>query len=99
VSNYIVAYDITCPRRLARLHRHLVKIATPIEYSVFYLCADERQLDDLLAELVALIDPKTDDLRCYPLPERGLKARLGKATFPSGIVYTGLPAQWSEELP
>lgn len=66
MNNYIVAYDITCPRRLTRLHRHLVKIATPIEYSVFYLCIDARQLDSLLAEMVALIDPRTDDLRCYP---------------------------------
>ncbi len=97
MSDYLIAYDITSPRRLQKMHRYLQKVAVPIQYSVFYLSLDERQLGKLLAEAEALIDKISDDLRCYPLPSRGLKTRLGRATFPTGIQYTGLPARWMEE--
>lgn len=97
MSDYLIAYDITSPRRLQKMHHYLQKLAIPIEYSVFYLSLDERQLPKLLAEAEALIDRTRDDLRCYPLPQRGLKTRLGRATFPAGIQYTGLPAQWIGE--
>lgn len=41
-----------------------------------------------------MIDPGSDDLRCYPLPQRGLRARLGKANLPAGIYYSAMPAEW-----
>lgn len=97
MSDFIIAYDITSPRRLQKMHRFLQKSAVPIQYSVFYLSLDERQLPKLLDEAESLIDKCSDDLRCYPLPARGLKTRLGRSTFPTGIQYTGLPAQWMEE--
>lgn len=33
--NWIVAYDVSSPRRLQRIHRFMVGQASPIEYSVF----------------------------------------------------------------
>ncbi|SCX27306.1 hypothetical protein SAMN05216379_13715 [Nitrosomonas eutropha] len=30
MSDFIICYDITHPRRLARLHRYLVKRAVPV---------------------------------------------------------------------
>lgn len=97
MADYIVAYDITHPRRLARVYRALCKLGVPIEYSVFWLTCDPRQIVRYLSDLAALIDDRHDDLRCYPLPVRGLKIRLGRATFPSGIHYTDLPLVWQEE--
>lgn len=94
MADYLVAYDITDPRRLARVYRALCKVAVPIEYSVFYLTCDPRQVVRTLADLACLIDKRSDDLRCYPLPSRGLKIRLGRAHFPSGIHYTDLPETW-----
>jgi CRISPR-associated protein Cas2 len=96
VADYLVAYDITHPRRLARLYRALCKVAVPIEYSVFYLTSDPRQVVRILADLASLIDKRSDDLRCYPLPARGLKLHLGRAHFPSGIHYTDLPESWGD---
>jgi CRISPR-associated endonuclease Cas2 len=96
MADYLIAYDITQPRRLAKVYRHLLKNAVPIEYSVFYATVDERRIDVIMAEAASMIDPKTDDLRCYPLPQRGLKIRLGRATLPAGIYYTGMPNQWIE---
>jgi CRISPR-associated endonuclease Cas2 len=97
MPDYLIAYDITCPKRLNRLHRYLMKIAMPIQYSGFFLTTDERNLESLMQGAQALIDPKTDDLRCYPLPARGLRQRLGRAALPAGILWTGLPAQWQTE--
>lgn len=96
MADYLVAYDITDPKRLARVHRALCKSAIPIEYSVFYLTCDPRQVVRILADLASLIDARSDDLRCYPLPVRGLKVRLGRAHFPEGIHYTDLPEAWSQ---
>lgn len=96
MSEYLIAYDITSPRRLARMHRYLSRIGAPIQYSIFYVTLDERALERCLAEAASLIDPREDDLRCYPLPERGLRQRLGKATLPAGICWTGLPTEWME---
>jgi CRISPR-associated protein Cas2 len=70
----------------------MVDRATPIEYSIFLFCGSERALDECLATIGTLIDEKTDDVRCYPLPQRGLQERIGLATLPEGIQWTALPA-------
>lgn len=92
--DFLIAYDITSPRRLGRMFRFLQQHAVPIEYSVFMAHEDTRRMRALLDEAAALIDPAEDDLRCYPLPARGLRARLGRTTLPVGIVYSDLPAAW-----
>jgi CRISPR-associated protein Cas2 len=94
MADYIIAYDITSPRRLARIYRYMQKTGVHIEYSVFYVTCDNRRILAILDELAALIDPRHDDLRCYPLPARGVKLSLGKAILPAGIIYTGLPPAW-----
>ncbi|GEM_PF-730021 len=93
-ADFLIAYDITSPRRLGRMHRCLSRVAVPIEYSVFYFTGEVGQLVDVLRQAAALIDQGTDDLRCYPLPRRGLKTRLGRATLPEGVFYSDLPAAW-----
>lgn len=94
MTDYVICYDISHPRRLGRLFRYLKKRAVPLQYSVFLFCGDDRQLDRCLDGAQELIDPKEDDLRAYPLPQRGFKARLGRAALPEGIQWSGLPAAW-----
>jgi len=89
---WLIGYDITQPRRLQRVHRAMVDRATPIEYSIFLLVGSERDLAECLAAVRPLIDSRTDDVRCYPLPLRGLQERIGRATLPDGIQWTALPA-------
>lgn len=96
MTDLLIAYDITHPKRLARVHRALTRFAVPIQYSVFIAQGDLRTLKARLAEVVALIDPDADDLRAYPLPQRGMKLRLGRATLPEGIYHTALPAAWHD---
>lgn len=94
MTDYIICYDISHPKRLGRVFRFLKKCAVPLQYSVFLFTGDDRQLDRCLAKAVQLIDMKEDDLRAYPLPARGLKARIGKPALPEGIQWSGLPVAW-----
>lgn len=89
---FVIGYDIASPRRLGRVHREMLKHACPLEYSVFLLVGTERAKDACLAGMARLMDKDEDDVRCYPLPSRGLQARIGRATLPEGIQWTGLPA-------
>jgi CRISPR/Cas system-associated endoribonuclease Cas2 len=75
----------------------MVRYATPIEYSVFVLHGSQEAAQRCLMEVLKFIDPREDDLRCYQLPVRGRQYRLGRASLPEGIVWTGLPesALWS----
>jgi CRISPR-associated protein Cas2 len=89
---YVIGYDIANPRRLQRVHREMCKHAAPLEYSVFLLVGDPRNKDLCLERLAALIKDGEDDVRCYPLPLRGFQGRVGRASLPAGIQWTGLPA-------
>lgn len=92
MTDWVIGYDIANPRRLARVYRRMCAHATPLEYSVFLLIGSAHAKDACLDEVAALIDPKDDDVRCYPLPGRGYQARIGRASLPAGITWTGLPA-------
>lgn len=94
MSDFVICYDISNPRRLGRLYRYLLKRAVPLQYSVFLFSGDDRQLDRCMEGAIELIDEKQDDLRVYPLPSRGLKARIGRPALPEGIQWSGMPTEW-----
>ena len=87
MREYIICYDITNPRRLGRIHRALKKAALPVQYSVFLFSGTPEQLALCLARLAAIMDPDTDDIRAYPLPQRGLRLAIGPGALPSGILW------------
>ena len=89
---FVIGYDISHPKRLQRAYRIMLNHAVPIEYSIFILNGTMRDAMRCMREVAHGIDPKEDDLRCYPLPSRGLQFRMGKASLPQGIVWTGLPS-------
>lgn len=80
---WLITYDITHPKRLARLHRFLVKLATPVQYSVFHFEGNPAQMGRLMADIAARIDPDTDDVRGYQLPENLSIDTLGRGGLPS----------------
>lgn len=82
---WLVAYDVACPRRLARVHRLLVAWALPAQYSVFLLVAARPAVDALVGELAKLIHPRQDDVRIFRL-EPGWMHSLGAPTFPRGVL-------------
>lgn len=92
---FIIAYDISNPKRLNKIYKSMCKFATPLQYSVFILNGTTEQCERCLQTITLLINPREDDFRCYPLPQYGYKSRIGSPTLPVGIVWTDLPNHWT----
>ncbi len=82
LRGWLITYDITEPRRLIRLHRFLVRQATPVQYSVFHFEGSAAQMGRLMADIARRIDSRTDDVRAYQLPERLNIDILGRGGLP-----------------
>ncbi|HHW75626.1 MAG TPA: CRISPR-associated endonuclease Cas2 [Xanthomonadaceae bacterium] len=84
---YLICYDIAeDPKRLSRVARYLEKFAFRVQYSVFVGSFFEHSLEGVLRGLERIIDPRKDDVRCYPLPERAEVVLLGPQMFPEDIL-------------
>lgn len=83
--NWLIAYDIADPRRLARVHRFLTSQAVPVQYSVFATRSTPMKIGMLKADLAGLIDLREDDVRIYPIPEPADLAVLGRKALPEGL--------------
>lgn len=64
---YVISYDIREPRRLVRVMRRVRQQAVPVQYSVYYAELYVHELNQLVAGLESLIDPKVDDIRIYAI--------------------------------
>jgi|SRR5690554_291734 len=94
-THYLVCYDVGGPlprmrRRLSRVRRCLIGVATPIQYSVFCGAFTPAGRKALLGELARRIDPRHDDLRLYPLPLQSPLLCLGRPVLPAGL-FTPMP--------
>ncbi len=63
----VVAYDVSCDRRRARLHRALSGWLGPVQKSVFEGRLVGGGLPPLERAVVKAIDPELDSVRLYPL--------------------------------
>ena len=79
---WLITYDIANPKRLARLHRFLVKQAVPVQYSVFHFEGSAARMGRLMADIENRIHPKQDDVRAYPLPEHLSIDTIGRGSLP-----------------
>lgn len=86
-ESWLLAYDITCPRRLKRVHYRLKKRALFVQESVAILRMDEDALDALLGLLEDHLDSRHDDLRVY------------RVDWPDGAWLTGPDARGNLLLP
>ena len=75
---WIIAYDISDPKRLGRVYRMMLKRGIPQQRSVFQATMNTIQARRLKDELAALIDHRADDVRIYPLPDTPEIIRLGR---------------------
>ena len=88
---HLIGYDISNEKRLIKVHKTLLKYATPIQYSVFLFEGTEKLLQECIENVLSIMHKKEDDLRVYQLPPNGAQWRLGKPFLPEGILLTGLP--------
>ncbi len=82
---YLICYDIRCPKRLQRVHACIKKYAVPVQYSVFHTQMRDSQLETLKEKLQAIIDNKHDDIRIYPLPVKPVITVIGQPFLPEGV--------------
>lgn len=68
-KRWLVAYDIACPVRLRRVHKYLRSEGLAVQYSVFILYANDREIRLVLDDLALLISASHDDLRAYHIPK------------------------------
>ncbi|MBZ0156080.1 MAG: CRISPR-associated endonuclease Cas2 [Alphaproteobacteria bacterium] len=76
-AHYLVCYDITKPRRLARVLRLMKGKGIHLQYSVFFCSLTWPELMELKEDLRSRIKEKEDDIRIYPLPAKALVSMMG----------------------
>ncbi len=99
MPSYIICYDIAHPRRLGQIYRELKKHALPVQYSVFLFTGTPTKLEQCLTRLEHLMNPHKDDIRVYPLPERGLRWSLGPSALPEGVIMGDMPSANQDPAP
>ena len=87
---WLVAYDITDPGRLGRVHRRLTKCALAIQYSLFLAVMSSAQIDRIRDDLRRLIRASEDDVRLYALRGPCEARLLGRRVLPSGVDLGGI---------
>jgi CRISPR-associated protein Cas2 len=76
-SNYLICYDITEPKRLAKVYKFMAGKGVHLQYSVFHCSLTWRELLMLKEKLSWLIEKEEDDIRIYPLPSNGKVVVMG----------------------
>lgn len=95
---WLVAYDVRDPRRLKNVHQLLKKIAVPVQYSMFATRASTAAIRHLARAIEQRIDPRADDVRLYPIPERPLIATIGPTFLPEEIMLIDARADLTDLL-
>ena len=71
-KNYLLCYDISDEKRLARLSKMVEKEAYRIQNSIFLLLAPTpSELNHIIAEVTKIIDKEKDDVRIYTIKNSG----------------------------
>lgn len=83
---YLVAYDISSPRRWSRVYRRLCACALRVQYSVFVGAFTPDSLAALAAKLRGELHRYEDDLRIYRLPACCAPVVRGRPAWPRGLL-------------
>ena len=79
---WLATYDISDPRNLVRVFKLLKKEGVPIQYSVFLINTNAVKISVLLGRISKMINPKTDDVRIYRIPEKAWITCIGASIIP-----------------
>jgi len=94
----LIAYDIKDPKTLQKLNRYLKDIAFSIQYSVFINKSTLGQIEDVIQDISVIINPRTDDVRIYTLPDNPEITVLGSNNFPSGVnIFDITPVKFNHD--
>ena len=77
----VVAYDITDPKRLARVAKVCEDYGVRVQYSIFECRLDEDEFTDFWLELLEEIDDDEDRMVAYKIDARCAKETLTAGTM------------------
>lgn len=80
---YLVCYDVSCPKRLYRVHRYLLGFKVGGQKSFFECWFTPAELRAAQRELATLIDPVEDRVHIFQLDPRMAMEGLGIAVPPA----------------
>lgn len=80
---YLVCYDVSCPRRLYRVHKFLLGYKVGGQKSFYECWLTQVELRHVRDTLTALIDPAEDRVHLFALDPRMKPDCLGLATRPA----------------
>lgn len=75
-NHYLVAYDICDNKRRRRLLKVLEDYAYRLQYSVFEMCVDEKDLKKVKSWIEKVINKKEDSVLIYELGALAIKSRI-----------------------
>lgn len=84
---YLLCYDISCPKRLGRVHRRVKRAGLALQYSVFDLSLSASELKQLVADLKEIIHPGQDDIRIYGLNSDAYIYSVGVSHIPEDVLF------------
>jgi CRISPR-associated protein Cas2 len=92
---WIIAYDITCPRRWRRFYRLVREYGVRLQWSVFLVTQAPFHRAQFLSAAAKLIDPKADDVRLYQVISRDGAEGAGTPIprLPTGVHWRGLKSK------
>lgn len=76
-TRYLLAYDISHPRRLRRVHRVATTFGYPLQYSLFMCDVDDVQFVDLVDALRSEINEREDRVSLFDLGRTLGRGRVG----------------------
>lgn len=87
---FVIAYDISCPRRLQRVARILEKHALRAQKSVFLFHGDRAAVERLLDEALRAMNPREDVIQAWHLAQdqdgRGILRGTPSQSAPASLV-------------
>ncbi|MCL4745056.1 MAG: CRISPR-associated endonuclease Cas2 [Burkholderiaceae bacterium] len=85
-TTWLVAYDISSPKRLREVHRYVKRRGSTVQYSVFSVVAGTAGIETMLDEIASLIYEREDDVRAYHVPASCQVWSLGRQGLPAGVM-------------
>lgn len=87
---FVVVYDIVNDKIRLKVARHLDALGERVQYSVFELYLDKKEINTLSENILNLIEQDVDSIRFYQLCSSCRKSiktfGVGKVTHPPGVV-------------
>ncbi|KYN26265.1 hypothetical protein AUQ44_14300 [Vibrio cidicii] len=63
---WIISYDISCPKRLRKMHKYCSKYAWPLQKSVYLFALSRTEREKTCQRLLSMLDQQQDRLLCLP---------------------------------